>query len=245
MVGVVVELEVKAPVYCPVAQASRWARTSASSLGNPGVPGFNNRFVLVDSVSDQPRPTTLLGTNPLVFLFCPHLSSPRFPLVLCIPKNIFIETSSPPPARSSSEHRINGPGGGIDCDPTTGCVDYRSLHCSPDYRLALWRIPPFSFPGLASWLFLARLDTVHRRLDEERTSGTGVGGGENCLVASVSTGESRAPPSTPPAHELLSARQSPTRRRTTGINSCGSRHIPVPQAGLGLRELPYFACRLD
>lgn len=95
MVGVVVELEVEAPcLLCPVAQASRWARTSASSLGKPG---FNNRVVLVDSASDQPRPTTLLETNPLVFFCSVCISLPLVFLLCCVFR-------FPPPSRHRHRH---------------------------------------------------------------------------------------------------------------------------------------------
>lgn len=126
---------------------------------------------------------------------------------------------------------------------TTGCVDYRFLHCSPDYRLALWRIPPFSFRGrLPGCSWLDSTQSVHRRLDEERTSGTGVGGRKNCLVASLSSLERLQP--RPPAEDLLSARQKPnTPTRRTGINSCcGSRHIP--RTGLGVARIA-VPCKLD
>lgn len=187
---------------------------------------------MVGSASDQPR---LLGTNPLVF-FC-SVSSPRLPHLLCIEKyfhrDIFTATRAP----SSSEPRINGPGGGIDCDFDRGL---RRLSISALLaRLSSGALAHSAlfFPGLASWLFLARLDTVHRRLDEERTSGTGVGGRENCLVASIST-ESRAPstPPTRPPRSCFQLGKPPTRRRT-GINSCGSRHIPIPRTGLGVARI--------
>lgn len=100
MVGVVVELEVKAPVY-------------SALLHRPAVGRGRQRPALeIQACQDSTialfwsaQPLTNQDRQPcweqtlLFFLFCLHLSSPYFPLVLCIPKNIFIETSSPPPAR--------------------------------------------------------------------------------------------------------------------------------------------------
>lgn len=193
MVGVVVELDVEAPcLLCPVAQASRWARTSASSLGKPG---FNNRVVLVDSASDQPRPTTLLVTNPLFFVLSAYLF-PSF-------SSCAVYSDPPPPHRdivtatrapSSSEPRINGPGGGRH--------DHGLRRLSISALLARLSSGALAhsalfFPGSASWLFLARLDTVSPSAPGRGTNVRHGRWGKEKLPRRISL-ESRAP-STPPA----------------------------------------------
>lgn len=107
--------------------------------------------------------------------------------------------------------------------------------------IIVWRsgaFRPFLFRGSlpgCSWLDSTQSAGAWTR-NERQARALGEG---KTASSHQSRRESRAPPSTPPARrgELLSARQNPTRRRTTGINSCGSRHIPIPRAGLGVARI--------
>lgn len=92
---------------------------------------------------------------------------------------------------------------------TAGCVDYRSLHCSPDYRLALWRIPPFSFRGWlpgCSWLDSTQSIGAWTRNERQARA---LGGGKTALSHPSRPSLERLQPRHSPAEELLSARQTP------------------------------------